>query len=475
MTKSKSNFTLSSGQLTDWRSQFYASPMNRLAQNICAGFDPIDACRRPEQTLSLTTAVGRHFEVSNMVKPTVDGPKWICAGLDLLRQAMEPECELSAAYLFYWHKLERSHYVLQTVANLLERCEPLDGRTFQYVMKHLVPDGGNWQMFVNLVSKYGVMPKSCYLASWSAKRTLQLNRLLKSKLHEFSSQLHAQFTFDGDASQLPALMERMLEQLYGIINICLGTPATEFSWKQQEQSLQLTPLAFYRRYIQPKYALQSQLCLAHDPRTSSCYGRNYSVGYSSNMWQGLQQCYNNQPMPMLLQIMSDALSGGSPVWLACDLQPRFKAKCQLLSLSLHSFEQLLGLPVFTPLDKATRLQYKDTGRNSVLLLTAATLDAAQQPLYFSSQRQSASEPSGNKTTSTINLNETSVTTTTTTAKRKVSGGSGKSLTLHADWLREYAFEIVVDARFVPPSVLHASRTQPHIELPIWDPMGALLS
>jgi len=112
---------------------------------------------------------------------TITGPNWICAGLDLLRLAMEKNCELSVAYLIYWNKLERCNYVLTSVMELLAQCEPLDGRTFRYLMKHTVPDGGNWQMFVNLVNKYGVMPKKCYLASWSSSRTLHLNKMLKSK------------------------------------------------------------------------------------------------------------------------------------------------------------------------------------------------------------------------------------------------------------------------------------------------------
>lgn len=111
---------------------------------------------------------------------------WICTGLDLLCQEMDRKLplpldfELSAAHLFFWHKLERCNYFLWTVADLLMRCEPLDGRCFRNLMKNPVPDGGNWQMFVNLVKKYGVMPKKCYLHS--TLRTTKLNLILKSKV-----------------------------------------------------------------------------------------------------------------------------------------------------------------------------------------------------------------------------------------------------------------------------------------------------
>lgn len=184
-----SKFTLTCQQLSAWRAQFFALPLNRLAQNVCTASDPIGACLSPDAKVLWVPGKER-CAVPDLVKATAEGPNWICTGLDLLRLAMPKECELSVPYLVYWHKLERCNYFLNCVVELLERCEPLEGRTFQYMMKHAVPDGGSWHMFANLVQKYGVMPHKCYLASWSATRSLHLNRMLKSKVGEEHVQLN---------------------------------------------------------------------------------------------------------------------------------------------------------------------------------------------------------------------------------------------------------------------------------------------
>lgn len=475
--QSSARFALNKSQFNSWRSQFYALPLNRLAQNICTVSNPISACLRQDAKTLFIPGKIRH-ELDNVVKATVDGPNWICAGLDLLRLAMEKDCDLSVAYLKYWHKLERCNYVLNSVVELLAQCEPLDGRTFQYLMKHTVPDGGNWQMFVNLVKKYGILPKKCYLASWSSSRTLHLNKMLKSKLHEFSSQLHAQFTFDGDASNLSSMIVLMMEELYKIIGICLGTPPLQFSWsvKNEENTQSFTSISFYQRLVAPFFALDAQICLGHDPRLSSSYQRNYRIAYSSNMVDGLQQKYNNQPMDVLLGIMVTSLAAGSAVWLACDLNTILNGKSKVLSLTMHNFEQVFGMPVGVNLDKGQRMVYKGTRRNTALLLTEVTLDAVNQPLQFRTITKATDTDKKTQSHTSLQLSakfDIETEADGNAAKRKMS--KSNITALNVDWLREYAFEIVVDSRFVPPGVLHATQSQTSVELPIWDPMGALLS
>lgn len=44
-------------------------------------------------------------------------------------------------------------------------------------------------MVVNVISKYGLIPKKCFPESFSCESSTRLNSLLKSKLREFSKEL----------------------------------------------------------------------------------------------------------------------------------------------------------------------------------------------------------------------------------------------------------------------------------------------
>jgi len=65
------------------------------------------------------------------------------------------EFELSQAYLFFWDKLEKANYFLESVLDVTR--EPLDGRLMQSLLASPVGDGGQWDMVANLVEKYGLV------------------------------------------------------------------------------------------------------------------------------------------------------------------------------------------------------------------------------------------------------------------------------------------------------------------------------
>jgi len=65
------------------------------------------------------------------------------------------EFELSQAYLFFWDKLEKANYFLEQILDTVS--EDLEGRLVQRLLSQPVGDGGQWDMVVNLVEKYGLV------------------------------------------------------------------------------------------------------------------------------------------------------------------------------------------------------------------------------------------------------------------------------------------------------------------------------
>lgn len=85
------------------------------------------------------------------------GRCWIFAACNTFRIAIMQKhniksFELSQSYLFFWDKVEKANYFLETV--LANAGEDVDGRLFTALNASPVGDGGQWDMIVNLVSKY---------------------------------------------------------------------------------------------------------------------------------------------------------------------------------------------------------------------------------------------------------------------------------------------------------------------------------
>ena len=52
------------------------------------------------------------------------------------------EFQLSQAYLFYWDKIEKANYFLESILDTTS--EEIDGRLVQALMAQPVGDGGQW-------------------------------------------------------------------------------------------------------------------------------------------------------------------------------------------------------------------------------------------------------------------------------------------------------------------------------------------
>lgn len=59
---------------------------------------------------------------------------------------------MDTRYTFFWDKMERANYFIETMSELAD--EPLDGRLIQHLLTAPLEDGGQWDMFANLVEKY---------------------------------------------------------------------------------------------------------------------------------------------------------------------------------------------------------------------------------------------------------------------------------------------------------------------------------
>ena len=54
---------------------------------------------------------------------------------------------------------------------------PPDDRTVAFLMQEPVSDGGQWNMFVNIVRKYGLVPKAAMPETDSSSNTQTMNRM----------------------------------------------------------------------------------------------------------------------------------------------------------------------------------------------------------------------------------------------------------------------------------------------------------
>lgn len=269
---------LSIESISRYSKRFYQDSKNLLAKNALAGNDPTNVF------LNSSAAIhnDRHtFNVKIDLEGSATNQKssgrcWLFAGTNIMRIAvitkynLPDDFELSQSYLFFYgkptgvnlphvidalktDKLEKANWFLENMIDLAH--EDIDDRVVQYLLTDPVGDGGQFDMLINLVEKYGVVPKSVFPETFSSSNTRRLNWLVTVKLREFATVIRKQISLGMSIQSVRVLKEKMMEDIYRIITIHLGEPPSQFDWETQDKNGKyigihhLTPKRFFKEVV----------------------------------------------------------------------------------------------------------------------------------------------------------------------------------------------------------------------------------
>jgi bleomycin hydrolase len=395
------------------------------------------------------------------------GRCWLFATTNVFRIAYMArynlaEFELSQAYLFFWDKLEKANYFLETVIDLAD--EPLDGRLMQEVLKAPVNDGGQWDMAANVVEKYGLVPKAVYGDSFHAMNSSAMDRLITTKLRENALRIRKLMKSEtATAATLSAVKEKMLKEIHLILTLTLGPPPqpdNAFSWSYTDKSGKynkidsLTPLSFAAQLSEPKTLrampsgtdITRLFSLVHDPRND--YYTRLTVSHLGNVYgpSGRKIRYVNVPMSVIKSAALAQIRAGIPVFFGSDVGQSSDSKVGVMATGLVDYNA--GFNITLGMSKAERLSTHESAMTHAMVLTAVHTekgsDGKEKTIRWRVENSWSAE----------------------------AGDKGYWVMSDA-WMDEFVYQVVVDPSFVDKKIKAILEGDDEIVLPLWDPMGAL--
>ncbi|MST33204.1 aminopeptidase, partial [Acidimicrobiaceae bacterium USS-CC1] len=365
--------TLDAAALEAMRKDFSASPTYRLTQNAVTRVALADVALDREVVNTTDHAISTLLDDWKVTNQQHSGRCWLFAGLNLLRvgamQAMNlKDFEFSQNWMMFWDKLERANYFLEAIIETADR--DLDERTVARLLDTPAEDGGQWNMFVALVRKHGLVPKPFMPETKSCADTREMNQILRSLLRQGAKTLRAA-TAGGGVGAARAEKAEILRVVHRVLCIHLGTPPEQFDWQWTDKDRVfhrdgvLTPQEFAARYV--ALPLADYVCLVHDPRPSSPIGRTFTVEYLGNVLGAPPVTYLNVDVPLLKELAARTIQGGEPVWFGCDVAKMMSDEYGIWDARLHDFGAVYDT-AFT-LDKADRLLLHESQMTHAMLFT----------------------------------------------------------------------------------------------------------
>ena len=393
--------------------------------------------------------INHHF--SNLIKkelPATDqkasGRCWGFAGLNLMRlKVVEnldlPNFEFSQNYFMFCDKLEKANYFLENIIQTKDHA--YDSRLIMHLVKAPVQDGGQWDMFVNLINKYGAVPKDVMPETNHSSKSMSMNYILTHKLREFASILRKK-----RLKNLSSLKKEMMEVIFNLLAMFLGQPPDVINWSTRNKDNRyfvisdMTPKDFCKKYADIN--IKDKVCLIHAPMSNKKFNTVYTVEYLGNVIEGQIIKYLNVDVQKLKKSAIQSIKNNEAVWFGCDVGKRFSREQGVLDIGIYDYENVFQTDF--KMNKQTRLEYGDSEMTHAMLLTGVDIKKRN------STKWKIENSWGTK-----------------------SGNKGYMM-MTDEWFDEYTYEIVVDKKYISKRLLQYLDMEPVVLAP-WDPMGALAS
>lgn len=383
------------------------------------------------------------MEVTNQKQ---SGRCWIFAALNLFREEIAEKCniekfELSQNYIAFWDKFEKINFFYESMIELADR--PLTDRLVIYLLDSGIGDGGQWNMLVNLVEKYGLVPKAAMQETFQSSHTRDMNRLINTLLRKGALDLRKAYSEGSDVMQVK---EKYLLDAYRLLTMCFGVPPKSFDFEYTDKDdayhidRGLTPIEFAGKYT--SLNLRSDYVgIINSPTEDKPFYQQITIDYLGNVAGAPPVTYLNLPMEEIKDLIVRQLQDGKPVWFGSDVGSMGERSMGIWSDKIYDFDGTLGIDF--AMTKEERLNIRESAMNHAMVITGVNLDENGVPNRWKIEN-SWSDQNGEKGYYVMN----------------------------AGWFDKFVYQAVIEKSYLDEKQLEALQTEPLHFMP-WDPMGTL--
>ena len=376
------------------------------------------------------------------------GRCWMFAALNTMRHSMreklhmKDDFELSQNYTFFWDKLEKSNYFLE---NVLQTAElPTSDRKVAWLMQTPQQDGGQWDMLVALIQKYGVVPQTVMPETFNSSNSTEINKQLNLKLRKDAVELRELVAAKKSDADIQKAKEKMLNEIYRMLAYTFGEPPANFDFEYRDTDNNyhrienITPQEFFKKYV--GWNLDDYVSIINAPTADKPFNHMYTVEMLGNVLGGRQVRHLNLDMQTFRKVAIEQLKHGESVWFGSDVGQESDRKKGIMDTNLYHQDELFDVDF--SMSKAERLDYGESMMTHAMVLTGVDL-VDDQPTKWKVENSW-----GDKV------------------------GEKGFFVMSDDWMEEFCYQIVVNKKYLPKDLQEILKEEPTVLAP-WDPMGAL--
>ena len=439
---------ISFSQIKSYKESFYSQPSHLISQRAVMKNGILASSENQQSTVINNPVFSIDLDTGKVANQKQSGRCWMFAALNTFRHHIEhtfeiKDFELSQNFTFFWDKFEKANYFYENI--LATAAEPLESRKVAFLLQTPQQDGGQWDMLVAIIQKYGIVPKSVMPETFSSSQSRDLNTFLNKKLRKDAITLRSLVEKEASEEEINQTKASMLQEIYNLLATSLGTPPTnfDFSYVDTDGNYQLkrnlTPQLFYDEFVGRN--LSDYVSVINAPTADKPYNELYTVEMLGNVVGGKEVRHLNVDIDTFKNLAIDQLKMGEAVWYGCDVGQSSTRDSGIMATDIYSVEETLDIDY--SMTKAERLDYGESLMTHAMVLTGVDLVEGKPTKW------KVENSWGDKV------------------------GSKGYFVMSDDWLNEYTYQIVVNKRYLSEELLAIVEADKATVLAPWDPMGAL--
>ena len=437
--------SIDSLQIGQYRKLLQQDPSFTLRQNAVIGEQTL---RNRALNHNIQNQVDYFFkyrvDVSGITDQKSSGRCWMFASFNVLRPNIIKKYNLSSFdfsqnYLYFWDLFEKSNLFLENIIRTASK--DINDREVVFYFGTPVGDGGVWNLFYNVASKYGFVPKQVMPETVHSNNTSQLRSLLNELLRKDGYLLREEAEKGEKANKLRVRKQQMMGDVYKLLALTLGEPPVNFTWRYKDkdgklQTIKSTPKEFYKENIPNGFSPDEYIMIMNDPTRP--YYQVYDIANYRNTFEGKNWCYLNLPNDEIKSSALASIKNNEAMYASCDVGKQLNRESGIMDPAMYDYNSLLGIDL--NMDKKARILTRQSGSSHAMVIMACDTDDNDKPLKWQFENSWGAN----------------------------SGHNGY-LTFTDAWFDEYMFRIVIRKEYLSPKAISALSKKP-INLPPWDYM-----